>query len=248
MEGWTADGRYFAFSVQRYDDESEEPRPGGGVIDTRLDSLRVLDAQPYEAWKAEHPLQAGSKAATCGGAEVVSQSEELTGLEVAMPGDSEGSLHWTTVSVRAKGKTWLVHESDGAVPDHSWSPTCGHVAWAFPGFRLRDQRTDGILPLQRIGAVAVRPAGPVVHVMVHKDAQDITNPLMEHLSAKGWGPHLGADAVKDRDLTVVYATDEALDVAAKLHHRALTSSSRRNRSGAPRTSTGLRSACPTPRR
>jgi hypothetical protein len=211
-EGWTDDGRWFAFTVFHYDDDGET-RQGGGVVDTQTDEIQIFEAKPYDDWKTAHPLKAGSTAATCGSNELVSLREDLGGLEEAL---GEGGEFWNTLSLRARGRDWVVQEAGTISPQHTWSPNCSHIAWTRRGNRLNAHKSDGVLPYQRIGTITVRAAGPVVHIMAHKDAEETVAPLLAHLSKEAWAPHVGPNALKDRDATVLYATDEAMETAASM--------------------------------
>lgn len=210
--GWTRDGRWFVFDAVRHDGDGGTA-PAGGILDTHTDAIEIFDEAAYAAWKAAHPVTPGSTADRCDGATAVRRVEDLSGFEAIGDG-AEVSL--ATVGVEALGVTWTHAEYEGtSLPALSWSPGCRHLAWVFAG-RTLDEDSDGVGPWNPSGAFLVRPVGPVVHVMAHASARDAVQPVFDALVASGWGPHVGPNALKDRDATVVYATRQARDVAAKI--------------------------------
>ncbi len=128
---------------------------------------------------------------------------------------STSNAGYAALAEHGCGTAWVVHEGPYAPPG-IWSPTCQHIAWVGAGQRLNDTKGDGVLPYNRIGPLTVRPAGPVVHMVVHETAKVTIYPLWTYLAEGGWAPHIGPSAQKDRDATVLYATNEATETATTI--------------------------------
>lgn len=213
VAGWSADGRWFAFTVTRHDGE-DNATPGGGVLDTRTDAIEILDEDAFAAWKTAHPFARPRAGERCGAVSAIRRTEDLSGFSSA--GDIP-EVQLTTLGVEALGTAWIHAEYEGgSPPEPAWSPDCAHVAWTFVGRRMDYADRRGVGPWSPSGAVLVRPAGPVVHIMAHKTARDTVDPVFEALTGAGFAPHIGPNALKDRPATVVYATRHARDVAQRV--------------------------------
>ena len=207
--GWSADSQYFVFECRRYDDEGAS-KPCYGVVDTATDRTTVHDDDGLAALTSTLGLVDGPETQTCGAATRVHTQEDLTGFTEA--GHTPWSFdHLTTLGVQVDGRVWVHAEGLGVgSPVSQWAVDCSRIAWWTPGMRM-DATGAGVW--QRSTALLVMPAGPVVHVMAHNSAENTAQRVFDALRAAGFPAHIGPHALKDREVSVVYASGAARQVA-----------------------------------
>ncbi|MBT3219073.1 MAG: LytR C-terminal domain-containing protein [Proteobacteria bacterium] len=215
----------YMVSVEGGDDGNEEQ-------ERDLAKWRSLPGKAgFDSWTSSHPLSQLNSKKTCGDATANLEIHDLSGQYLDFPELSSWSFpveypnrsdHILQFSIGAFGTSWAQGEAEldycwnqwATSPttrvNFTWSPTCKHVAWLIENYTSYDKYAVGVF---EPNALIVKPAGPVIHVMAHKSAEDTVEPVVNALSKAGYAPHVGPNALKDRTETVIYSWAFAKDAA-----------------------------------
>jgi hypothetical protein len=237
--GWTTDSRYFVFRATSVGDSEEDTRVIG-VIDTRTDQTEVMSEARFAKWKTDFPMAPPNGSVRCGGSELVAKPEDLGGswFGASLPAYREGAPPKAltdggltlppgpplvvTLGARSGDKTWVHAEfsTSSRMGWHAdltvrpvWSPDCRFVGWVLSGYRPSSAATG---PWRPDRAALVGPVGPTIHIMAHRSAPEVVDPIADALRGAGFAPHVGAKALKDREATVVYTSGAAKAEAARI--------------------------------
>ncbi len=190
-------------------------------------------AEQWAAWSAANPTTLPAQKATCGDARLVFEVAHLGGY-AAPPAAGEpwdGSATrlaardeaWATMGVERDGQRWTHIELNAnqggftvVTASASWSPDCKFVAWVLAGYAPGRSDRWRVPPYNPSSAVVVSPAGPLIHIMAHRTASHVAEPLRAALDAAGFAPHIGPRARGDRDATVVYARSASRPLAERV--------------------------------